>query len=140
MGILEFFDSFSAGSFVAFVVLVLSCIEIAPIKVSPLLWIGKRLNKEAIDKVNTIEKKLDEHIAQDYRTKIMHFQSTLIFGGISGHTMEEWKEVIKACSNYETYCIENKIDNGYCVEAISFIRKSYQQCLKDGTFTTFKEE
>lgn len=138
MRLSEIINNFSTGGFVTFIIVILSLIEITPIKISPLSWIGKRANKEVIDRVEKIEQKLDEHIAQDYRSKIMHFQSTLIREGVDDHTMEEWKEVIKACKDYEEYCKDNNIDNGYCVEAISFIRSSYQMCLKDSNFADIK--
>ena len=60
----EVLTNVSAGGILSVIVLILSLIEITPIKISPLKWIGKRINKEKIEKVDKFEKKLDEHIAQ----------------------------------------------------------------------------
>lgn len=95
----------------------------------------KEINDERSKQIDKIEKKLDEHIAQSYRDKIMAFQRDLLTNGLSGHTLEEWEEIIKACSSYETYCTENEVPNSVCSQAIKFIKKSHQKCLETSNFT-----
>lgn len=138
MPITEFFKNLTAGSLVAVIVLVLSFIEIVPIKISPLQWIGRRLNKETLRKVGEIERKLDEHVAQSYRTKILNFQDDILNN--DNKTREQWKEVINAISAYETYCSENTINNGLCKEASAFLVEEYRKHLVARDFDTDEED
>lgn len=168
----EFFAEYS-GPIVSALFLLGMFVEITPVKISPLQWIGRRVNKETLDKVSKIEKsqdelkhkmdteemnqmsvvnnlnntaaavckieeKLDEHIAQSYRTKIMNFQTSLIVNGEGSHTIEEWEEVIDACTKYETYVLENNLKNGKCKDAIRYIDATYQDCKRSKNFTNLK--
>lgn len=150
MTFLEILNQINAGGVVAILVLILSLIEITPIKVSPLKWIGRRVNKDAIDKVEKLEKKvddhnnnidiqvarletkLDEHIAEASRTKIMSFMTEIIQG--KPHTEEQFDEVISASVNYENFCKENNVDNDKCNIAIAYIRSVYKKCIETGVF------
>lgn len=134
MTVAEVFENISAGGILSALVIILSLIEITPIKVSPLKWIGKRLNKETIEKVDKFEKKLDEHIAQSYRDKIMGFQEDLLRSGLSNRTQETWAEIINACEAYEKYIKDYDIPNGLCEQAINFIKESYHTCLINRDF------
>lgn len=106
-----------------------SLIEIAPIRVSPLQWVGKRLNKEANDQIEKIGKKLDEHIAQSLRSKILQFQDDVINN--VPKTVEQWKEVVHAIDAYEAHCRDNGINNGLCKQASKFLLKEYQKKLNN---------
>lgn len=135
MNILELIKQLHSGNIVAFAVIVLSLIEFAPIKIcplSPLRWIGKRVNGETIDRLNKVESKLDEHIAQSYRNKILQAQNSLLAG--SCFTKEEFDEIIDACENYEAYCKANKVPNEKCKLAISYIYHSYKLCQDNRSF------
>lgn len=132
MSFLEVIEKLNVGGAVALLVVIGGLIEISPIKVSPLQWIGRRLNKETFNKVGMIEKKLDEHIAQSLRTKILSFQDDIILG--QNKTKEQWKEVVNAIYAYEKYCEENKINNGLCKEASQLLLTTYQQKLISNTF------
>lgn len=134
MNIAEIIDSVTAGGFVAVVVIVLGLVEITPIKVSPLAWIGKRLNKETLERVGRIEEKFDEHNAQSYRDKILAFQNRSLRN--LQFTMEEWNEVIDACDAYEQYVKDNNLKNGKAELAIAYIKKQYTKCLNTNNFIT----
>lgn len=134
MNINEILSQVTAGGIVSVLVIIFSLIEITPVKFSPLAWIGKRINKESLEKVDKIEKKLDEHIAQSYRSKILNFQNILLKDGIGGHSQEAWLEVILASEAYEKYVKDNNIQNGMCTLAIDYIKESYKKCLKTRDF------
>lgn len=102
----------------------------------------KEINEQRNKQIESLEKKLDEHIAQYHRDNIMNFQHSLIVCGRSNHTLEEWQEVIESCGYYEKFCEENNVPNEKCVQAIDFIDYSYQECLKNSDFadvTYFKK-
>lgn len=174
MNLADLLDHLSAGSIVSIVVLLGMFIEITPVKFSPLNWLGKRLNRATLEKVEKIEQeqtklsdkineqkgiqesviytinnqgdllvkldsKLDEHVAQSYRTKILGFQTSLIVNGLGSHTMEEWTEVIDACTKYENFVAENKIENGKCCDAIRFLENTYQECKRTRNFADLQQ-
>lgn len=96
--------------------------------------ISKQMDKKSGNalKLDKIEKKLDEHIAQSYRNKILTFQNECIRG--DRHTYEQFSEVIEAIENYENYCKENKVNNQKCVLAIEYIKEIYRQCQNTSDF------
>lgn len=122
----------NAGGIMVFVIILLSIVQITPIKINPISWLGKTLNKDLSAKVEQNSKDLAEHIAQDHRNKIFRFQNELI-NGIS-HTKEEFDEVLDACAYYEDYVEKNELTNGKSIEAIKYIRNVYQKCLRSGDF------
>lgn len=132
MDLASLFKEVTAGGIVAGLVIIFSLIEIAPIKVSPLQWVGKRLNKETLDRVEQIEKKLDNHIAQSLRTKILGFQDDILDNKTK--TREQWKEVVNAITTYDRYCNDNHIDNGLCKQASQFLLTEYQNRLQNNSF------
>lgn len=122
----------NAGGIMVFVIILFSIIQITPIKINPISWFGKTLNKDLSNKVEQNRKDLAEHIAQDHRNKIFRFQNELL-NGIC-HTKEEFDEVLDACAYYEEYVDKNNITNGKAVEAIKYLRTTYQKCLAKGDF------
>ena len=87
---------------------------------------------EIKDQVQKTDKKLDEHIAQSYRNKILTFQNECIAG--VRHTYEQFSEVIEAIENYENHCKENNVNNQKCVLAIEYIKEIYRQCQNTSDF------
>lgn len=102
-------------------------VEITPIKINPIQWLGNRLFKSTNESISKMEKKLDEHIAQSYRNKILSFQNECLRN--VKHTQEQFDEVLEAIDEYENYCKINEIKNGKTTEAIKFIKKVYQRTL-----------
>lgn len=141
MNLLDILQQIGYGNILSIFIILLTLVEITPIKISPLSWIGKKITKstnqsiaELKERVDEITDKLDEHIAQSFRSKILNFQSDLIEHGIGGHSAEQWKEVIDAADKYEKYVEENNISNGMCEQAIKYIKRSYQKCLDNCDF------
>ena len=125
----------SVGGWLAVFVILSLVIEVTPIKVNPVAWLGERLNAPMYKRVDKIEKKLDQHIAQSYRNKILAFQDNLLLDGSCTFTKEQYDEVIDSISLYETYCEENKIDNDKCILAIEYIKKCYMECQNNRSFS-----
>lgn len=122
-----------------FAVILLSVfIEITPIKINPIQWLGSQLFAGLRKDVKVINDKLDEHIAQSYRDKIMSFQNELLNGQL--HTQEEFDEVIDACDDYEEYIRTNALKNGKANAAIAYIRRMYNKCLDERAFINLSRE
>lgn len=131
--------------------LLLTFIQIAPIKVNP--WsaivrgIGKALNGDVLKKLDVLEagqvearNRLNEHIridddrnADTHRTRILHFNTELLRG--NKHTQEDFVEVLTEIDFYEHYCREHPdYENNRAVLAIENIKRVYKEPMENGGF------
>jgi hypothetical protein len=121
--------------------------EFAPIKFSPislmLRWIGRKLNKDVEDKINSIEKKVDtvqsdlqNHKVESWRRDILDFANSLMLG--KRRTKEDFDNIISLHDKYEKYIEERKIENGQITLAFDYISKKYQECRDSNGFYTGK--
>ena len=131
----------SIGCIILFIIL--SLIQVSKIKINPwdkiLGWIGNKLNSGIREKVDEVEKKLDQHIKEsevrdlrDTRQYILDFANSCMYG--RKHTQEQFRFVIKKCDEYEKYVEENSIKNGEVTSAILYIRKLYSKCMQNNSF------
>lgn len=134
-------DGISIGAVIIFIVL--SLIQVSKIQINPwdkiLGWIGNKLNSGIREKVDEVEKKLDQHIKEsevrdlrDTRQYILDFANSCMYG--RKHTQEQFRFVIKKCDEYEKYVEDNNIKNGEVTSAIIFIRKLYSKCMQNNSF------
>lgn len=138
------------GSGVVLTVL-LSIVEISPIKINPwsrlAKWLGKAINSEVIKELETVkatqtntQKRLEDHIkanekreADNCRARILRFNNELIRE--IPHTKEEFVEVLKDIDDYERYCREHTdYANGRAVHAIANIGRVYDERLEKHDF------
>lgn len=130
---------------------ILSLIQIAPIKINPwsALWkllcrgfsaVGRALNADVLTRLDALEQgqkqnseHLQEHIriaderrADDTRANILHFNVELIQG--LPHTREDFIEVLTEIDKYEDYCQTHpRYENNRAVCAIQNIKRVYAQ-------------
>jgi len=124
--------------------ILLTLVQIAPIKVNP--WsalgktIGRALNADVLRELEAVKKKLEWHITMDdqrvadgHRTRILHFNNELLRD--IKHTKEEYLEVIAEIDAYEEYCREHPdYPNNRAVLAIENIRENYKERLRKHDF------
>lgn len=134
MTLLDFLKNISLGGWTSLFIIICTLIEITPIKINPIGWLGKHLNAGMNDRVDKIETKLDNHIAESYRNSILGFQKDLIRQPNPLFTTEEWEKIIKTCKDYEEYCESNKVPNDVIHQATKFIRYEYQKALDNRNF------
>lgn len=139
MRILELFAS---GGGLLF--LVLSMLEVAPIKVNP--WsaiakaIGRAMNADVLRELDMVTQKLDTHIrvddernADSYRTRILQFNNELLREIM--HTREDFIEILAVIDDYESYCRDHKeYKNNRAVCAIENIKRVYMDRLQKHDF------
>lgn len=116
------------------IVLLSVFIEITPIKINPIQWLGNCLNKGTREDLKNINKKLDDHIVKSYRNDILQFMDSLLFYPSKLHTREQWNNILDACSKYDDYIKENNLTNGQVEEAMIYIKSMYQDALKSRSF------
>lgn len=139
--LIEFKDFVSAVVSVLFVGSVF--IQIAPIKVNPwdklLKWAGDRINHNVNQKIDTLDKKLDDHIATDTARRVDDIRNTiLVFAnecqrGIV-HSKEQFRFIVAKCDAYEQHVEEHHLKNGVITEATKLIKDTYQNHLKHDSF------
>ena len=125
-------------------VVLLTLVQIAPVKVNP--WsaiakaVGRAVNADVAKKLCEIKKKLDDHVTMDdrrtadgHRTRILHFNNELLRS--IDHTEEEFNEVLAEIDAYEEYCEEHpEYPNNRAVLAIENIRSNYKERLQKHDF------
>ena len=146
MNLLEFFKS---GSGLLLVLLTL--VQIAPIKVNP--WsaifkaVGKSINKDVLKMLDTLKdaqeetkERLDEHIRTDdnrnadlHRARILQFNNELLRE--IPHTREDFIEILSEVDFYEKYCGSHpQYKNNRAVHAVENIKKCYAERLQKHDF------
>lgn len=131
--------------------LLLTLVQITPIKVNP--WstiarvIGKALNKDMMDKLESVEtdvkslkenhdnlkNRMDKSDADDCRTRILRFADELRRG--VEHSEEFFNQILDDISDYERYCSEHpEYKNSKATNAIAKIDKVYQKCMEENSF------
>lgn len=134
-------------------VILMTLVQIAPIKINPWSvvgrWIGKVINKEVMDKLGTIEENqantreaLDDHIRMDdernadlHRVQILRFNRELLHNSLP-HTQEDFIEALAEIDFYERYCREHQdYENNRAVLAIQNIKRVYKEKLENHDFS-----
>lgn len=131
--------------------LLMTIIEITPIKLNP--WsaigkgiqkmfgaLGKAFNSELTKEVAELRQKLDNHILMDdrrtadvTRARILRFNNELL-RDIS-HTKEEFLEILHEIDAYEAYCkVDEDYPNNRAELAIKNIKENYMERLKNHDF------
>lgn len=129
----------SGGLFV-----ILTLLQITPIKVNPWTWIakqlGKAINGELMNKVNDLSKQV-EYMSQKHeedaiitcRSRILRFNDECLHN--ERHTKSHFEQILGDITNYEHYCDEHpKFKNGITRAAIKNIKSIYQQGLQNRDF------
>ena len=139
---------FSSGGAV---LILLSLVEISPIKFSPwtslVQWLGRKINADVIEGLKEVKQaqeetrqRLENHINTDEecmvdqcRARILRFNNELLRD--IPHTKEEFVETLKDIDDYERYCKTHPdYANGRAVHAIANINRVYDERLEKHDF------
>lgn len=124
--------------------LLMTIIQIAPIKINPWSWIGRcigrAINAEVLEKVDTISKAVNSNKEDDeqnwaelHRTHILRFGDEIRLG--IAHSEEHFNQVLDDIHKYIDYCkchpcyLNDKAD-----ATIALIKQTYATCLKEDKF------
>lgn len=125
-------------------VLLMTLIQISPIKVNPWSWIGRAIgrciNSEVLEKVEALSKDVkqnktddDEQWASLSRTHILHFGDEILHG--VSHSKEHFNQILLDISKYEQYCDSHpQYKNNIATATIKQIKKTHQKCLDENNF------
>ena len=142
MSLAEFVKTISAGDYVLIILLVLSVIQITPIKINPWSYlarhIGRAINGEVMAEMKTIQNDLaDVHTeidkmqkngekkeADDARNRILRFDDELRIH--QKHSREFFDQILDDVDFYEKFCDTHEhYKNSKADSAIKNIRKVY---------------
>ena len=145
MDIGKLIETISTGDAVLIAVVILSLVQITPIKINPWSalfgWIGKALTGELSAKVDALAKKIDqleakedERDAVNKRVRILHFEDELQRG--QKHTKDSFDQVMKCdITEYNQYCEEHPhFRNEQTAQTVAHIRKVYAERLEKHDF------
>lgn len=117
------------------IVMLLSIVEIAPVKVNPWRWL--KSFAELPSRVEKLENEFKDDRAFRWRSLIFNRSRTIERGLKTGELMrrEEWEDTLETISNYERYCNHHpEFKNELAVQTIEYIRKQYQYALEHDLF------
>lgn len=117
-------------------------VDLTPgIKFQPVRYLirqlGNLLNHDLMEKTKKIEKDLQEHITESWRTNILDFANSCM--NHRRHTEEEFDNFFKDYADYETYIESNNLKNGRVENAYKYVSKIYLHCMETGDFLMDKK-
>ena len=121
-------------------VVIMSLVEISPIKINPWSWIGKVLNKDILHKLEKVEKdvaevkrEVGESTAVTSRYRILRFDDEILHD--VKHSKEHFDQILLDIDVYEKFCEEHPdFKNNLAVMAIGHIKEIYSKCSRENSF------
>lgn len=137
MSVTEFMDKLTVGGIagwaVVLLIVLLSFIQISPIKVNPwdriFAWIGRKMNEEVEEEMQGLKKQIRDLWINNHRQSILTFAREC--RAEISHSAEEWSHVLNLCEEYENFCEKNDVTNGVVRENTLYVRQLYQQLARD---------
>ncbi len=129
------------------IAILLTIVQIAPIKIDPWSWIGKAFNKDITQKVERLEGNIsnvqdglrietEERRKGDIiqcRVRILRFADEL--ANEVHHSKGHFEQILQDAQQYERYCMTHpEFENGLTGPSITHIREVYNQLLREGKF------
>ena len=121
-------------------VVIMSLVEVSPIKINPWSWIGKVLNKDILHKLEKVEKdvahvkrEVGESLAVTSRYRILRFDDEILHD--IKHSKEHFDQILLDIDVYEKFCEEHPdFKNNLAVMAIKHIKLIYEKCSRENSF------
>lgn len=133
MGLNEILSRLNAGYITAGIVILLSLIQISPLKLNPwdklLGWFGKKLNGATEKRLEAVEKQIRDMWINNHRQTVLTFARECRAN--IEHSSDEWTNVLNVAEEYEKYVLENKVTNGIITQDTEYLRKLYQELSRD---------
>ena len=107
-------------------------VQITPVKVNPISWLGRQLNKDTLDKVCKLEKMIDNNRMKSIRWEILSFANSC--KKHEKHSQDEFLHIIDIHSEYEDLCELNDFTNGVVDVEYSYILEVYTKCREEDSF------
>ena len=131
MNLNEILPKLNLGDLSIICFLVLSLIQISPIKLNPWSAFGRWIRKQlTLDEIK-------EDLMDSRRTRILRFDDELIEK--REHRKDMFDAILVDCDKYEKYCKEHKgYINSVANDSIKHIKEVYAELKRDNTFLVDK--
>ncbi len=135
MELLEIVEHINGGALMGVAIILLTLVQISPIKINPWdsfsEWLGKCLTAEVRDDIKTLGERVDalqddfsSFRVDEMRQTILTFARECRAG--TEHSHEEWAHVLNVSARYEAYCASHNISNGEVTADSTYIHNLYQ--------------
>ena len=118
-----------AGWGVVVLVLLLSLIQVSPLKVNPwdsiFGWIGRKTQGELQKQVADLKKQITDIWISSHRQSILTFAREC--RAQIDHDAEEWNHILSIADEYEVYCSNHAVSNGVVKADTRYVRDLYQE-------------
>ena len=122
-----------AGWAVTGLVLLLSLVQVSPLKLNPwdsiLGWLGKKLNGASEKRLEELQKQVRDMWINTHRQSILTFAREC--RGDIPHDAEEWNHILSIADEYEVFCKKNTVSNGVVKADTEYVRGLYQQLSRE---------
>ena len=133
MNLNELITTMSAGEVAGWVLLalalLLSLVQISPLKLNPwdkiFGWIGKKANGKIQGQLDALSAQVREMWINTHRQSILTFAREC--RADMHHDAEEWNHILSIADEYEVYCQKNTVSNGVVKADTEYIRGLYQE-------------
>jgi hypothetical protein len=121
------------------VIVLLSAVEVSPVKINPWSWIGGIIGKllgikTLSDKVDALDEKVDINQATTIRVRILRFEDE-VQNNID-HSKDSWDQVMDDINRYEEYTeCHPKFKNNITEASINHLKKKYDELLEKRAWT-----
>lgn len=125
----ELVTQLTVGNVAAGIAILLSLIQISPLKLNPwdklLAWFGKKLNGSTEKRLEELQKQIRDMWINTHRQSILTFAREC--RADMHHDAEEWNHILSIADEYEVYCAKNTVSNGVVKADTEYIRGLYQE-------------
>ena len=115
-------------------ILLLSLIQISPLKLNPwdriFGWIGKKTQGELHKQVADLQKQITDIWISSHRQSILTFAREC--RADIHHDAEEWNHILALADEYEVYCSTHAVSNGVVKADTRYVRDLYQELSREG--------
>ena len=129
----ELVAQLTVGNVAAGIAILLSLIQISPLKLNPwdklLAWFGKKLNGATIKKLEELQKQVRDMWINTHRQSILTFAREC--RADMHHDAEEWNHILSIADEYEVYCAKNTVSNGVVKADTEYVRALYQELSRE---------
>lgn len=119
-----------------FILIILSFVQISPIKFNPydkfFSWLRRKLLGDFNEDIKDFRERIDSVWINFNRQHILRFARECRQN--INHSRDEWRYVLSIANDYEKYCRDNNLTNGIIEAETEYIRDLYQERIRDGQF------
>lgn len=130
----------NSGIIATITLIIISLVEVSPIKINPWSWLGNTINSGILKKLEKVEKdvaevkrEVGENTAVTSRYRILRFDDEILHD--IKHSKEHFDQILLDIDVYEKFCESHPdFKNNLAVMAIKHIKTVYEKCSRENSF------